>query len=100
NTGSAISNGFLPGAILNTPAPGAAPVVYAPPLMLGLDLAGPGRDDLDALALLENGIPGYQPGPGGDVVRFSVRRGSAVIGVIDSLQGLPIEPGDILGPPM
>src|SRR6185503_5483435 len=35
----------------------------------------------------------------GDYVRFSVRRGSAVIGVPDSLFGVPIEPGDILMPP-
>jgi len=100
NTGSAAANGFLPGAILNVPVPGAAIVVWAMPIMLGLDLLGPGTDDLDALALTENGIPFYQPGAGGDVVRFSVRRGSAVIGMPDSLTGVPIEPGDILGPPI
>jgi len=99
NTGSAAANGFLPGAILNVPVPGAAIVVYAGPAALGLDLSGAGTDDLDALALAENGIAGYQAGPGGDVVRFSVRRGSAVIGLLDSLIGAPIEPGDILGPP-
>lgn len=99
NTGSAVFNGFLPGAVLNIPVPGAAPLVWAMPPMLGLDLLGPATDDLDALAIRENGIPGYQPGPGGDLVRFSVRRGSMVIGMVDSLQLLPIEPGDILGPP-
>ena len=99
NTGSAGANGFLPGSILNVPAPGMLPVVYTMPVQLGLDLGGPGTDDLDALALRENGAAGYQAGAGGDVVRFSVRRGSMVIGMIDSLQGLPIEPGDILGPP-
>jgi len=100
NTGSAAANGFLPGMILNVPAPGMPIAVWAVPAMLGLDLGGPGTDDLDALALTENGVPFYQPGAGGDVVRFSVRRGSAVIGMLDSLTGAPIMPGDILGPPL
>jgi hypothetical protein len=99
NTGSAVANGFLPGAILNVPAGGAAPVVWAGPILMGLDFGGPGSDDLDALAIRENGIPGYQGGPAGDLVRFSVRRGSFIIGTLDSLQLLPIEPGDILAPP-
>lgn len=96
NLGSAAANGFPPGAILVTPAPGAPPAMYAPPPVLGLDLFGPMTDDLDALVLIENGIPMLQVGPGGDVIYFSVRRGSAVIGAPDSLLGLPIEPGDIL----
>jgi hypothetical protein len=108
-TGSAMANGFLPGMVLLTPAPGAPPIVYAVPPMLGLDILGPGSDDLDALALAENGIPGFQvsPGPyawlavgGPDMLLFSVRRGSAVIGLPDSLFGAPIEPGDILMPPV
>ena len=107
NTGSAAANGFLPGAILVTLVPGGPPVVYAPPFMLGLDLFGPGTDDLDALALWENGMPGFQPGGPykwlaptlTDMCLFSVRRGSAVIGVPDSTFGIPIEPGDILCPP-
>jgi len=96
NLGSAAANGFPPAAVLMTPAPGAPPMVYAPPPPLGLDLFGPGTDDLDALVLIENGIPMLQLGPGGDVLYYSVRRGSAVIGAPDSLLGLPIEPGDIL----
>jgi hypothetical protein len=111
NTGSAMANGFLPGMVLFTPAPGAAPAVYAIPPVLGLDLLGPGTDDLDALALAENGVPGFQPSfapytwmPGGgaptDMLLFSVRRGSAVIGAPDSSFGIPIEPGDILMPPI
>jgi hypothetical protein len=108
NTGSAAANGFLPGAILFSPAPVGPPVVYAPPAILGLDLFGPGTDDLDALALWENGVPGFQPPVGPyswlgaaptDMVLFSVRRGSAVIGVPDSMFGMPIQPGDILMPP-
>jgi hypothetical protein len=102
NSGSAAANGFLPGAILWKPAIGAPPIlVYAPPAVLGLDLAGPpGSDDLDALSLTENGVAGFQMGPGGDVPYYSVRRGSAVIGLPDSLFGLPIEPGDILTLPI
>ena len=108
NSGSAAANGFLPGAILFSPAPGGPPLVYAPPPALGLDLFGPGTDDLDALALWENGVPGYQApiGPYSwlaavptDMVLFSVRRGSAVIGLPDSMFGAPIQPGDILMPP-
>lgn len=100
NSGSALANGFLPGMVLNVPFPGAAIVVWAPPPMLGLDLGGVGTDDLDALAIQENGVAGLQLGVGGDVVRFSVRRGSMVVGMLDSLMGLPIEPGDILGLPV
>lgn len=120
NTGSAAANGYLPGMILQSPpSPGAptpvgnppgSPGVYAVPPVLGLDLppplgGGPMSDDLDALVLIENGVDGFQPAPGPlspipDVVYFSVRRGSAVIGVPDSLFGLLIEPGDILTLPV
>jgi hypothetical protein len=107
NTGSAAANGFLPGAILWKPAIGAPPIlVYAGPPILGLDLAGPpGSDDLDALTVTENGVAGFQPVPTvatpiPDVVYYSVRRGSAVIGLPDSLFGLPIQPGDILTLPI
>jgi hypothetical protein len=109
NTGSAMANGFLPGMVLLTAGPGGPPIPYAFPPMLGLDLAGPpGSDDLDALALAENGFPGFQPSmipydwvPAGgpDMLLFSVRRGSAVVGMPDSIFGIPIEPGDILTTP-
>ncbi|MFN0244785.1 MAG: hypothetical protein ACKVWV_18010 [Planctomycetota bacterium] len=95
NTGTAAANGTLPGAILFAPAGGPVGVWAAPPF-LGLDLLGPGTDDLDALVLL-NAAP-FAFGPG-DFVRFSVRRGSAVIGLPDSNFGAPIEAGDILMPP-
>jgi len=44
----------------------------------------------------------WQGGPRGatDMLLFSVRRGSAVIGQPDSIFGLPIEPGDILTTPL
>jgi hypothetical protein len=69
-------------------------------------------DDIDALVVVENGMPGFQPSqvpydwvPGGgtptrDLVLFSVRRGSALIGQLDSLLGLPITEGDVLGTPL
>jgi hypothetical protein len=100
NSNTAIANGFLPGMVLVSN--GGAPVVYAFPLQLGLDLGGQGTDDLDALALQENGIPGFQPANTGvvpDVILFSVRRGSNVIGMPDSTFGIPICEGDILTVP-
>ncbi len=106
NTGSAAANGFQGGDILNTAVPGGAPAVWAPAALLGLDVFGAGTDDLDALVICENGIAGYQPAGfpygwnlGRDMVLFSVRRGSALIGAPDSIFGLPISEGDILVPP-
>jgi hypothetical protein len=110
NTGSAAAHGFVGGDVLtNVPGGGGAPVVYAPAMMLGLDLVGgPNSDDLDALILRENNTAGYQRSfqpfdwmsPNTDMLIFSVRRGSAVIGMPDSLFGLPIMPGDLLIPPI
>ncbi|MGK0219471.1 MAG: hypothetical protein ACI9HE_002973, partial [Planctomycetota bacterium] len=69
-------------------------------------------DDLDALILAENGTAGYQPssmpydwtglplqGSPPDMLLFSVRANSPIVGMLDSLMGLPIEPGDLLIPP-
>lgn len=105
NSGSAAANGFVGGDVLRS-CPGCAPSVYAPAALLGLDLAGADTDDLDGLALRENGIAGYQRSftpydwttGQTDMLFFSVRRGSAIVGVPDSVFGLPIEPGDILFP--
>ena len=105
NSNSAQAAGFLPGAVLVVQqATGVSPTVYASPALLGLDLAGPGTDDLDALLVWDNGDGVFQPAASlfqwnqgtADMVLFSVRRGSALVGQIDSLLGLPIEPGDIL----
>ncbi len=106
NSGSAAFNGFVGGDVLVSG--GGGPFVYAPAVMLGLDLVGgPDSDDLDALILWENGNGSYDPvtGPyswvaGTDMLVFSVRRGSAVIGMPDSIFGLPIEEGDLLIPPV
>lgn len=107
NTGTAAAYGFPAAAVLVTLGPGGPPVMYAPPALLGLDMFGPGTDDLDALALAENGLAGFQVSPapyawtaGTDMLLFSVRRGSAVVGAPDSIFGVPIEPGDILIPPV
>lgn len=107
NSGSADFHGVFGADVLRKPS-GAAPLLYAPAAMLGLDLAGPGTDDLDALVVCENGQPGFQASVSpfdwsngaSDMLLFSVRRGSAVIGEPDSLFGLPIEPGDVLTTPL
>lgn len=107
-TASAVMNGpFVGGDVLVSVAPGALPMIFAPAPTLGLDLFAPDTDDLDALILWENGNGVYDPpyGPyswvdgSTDMLLFSVRRGSTTIGMLDSLWGAPIEPGDILLPP-
>lgn len=107
NTGTAAANGFVGGDVLVSTIAGAPPALYAPASLLGLDkVAGaPDTDDLDALVLWDNGDGIYQPtdGPyswlfGTDMLLYSVRRGSALIGATDSIMGLPIEEGDILVP--
>jgi hypothetical protein len=108
HSGSAQLNGFQPAAILRKQIGGGSPTVYASPSQLGLN---PFLDDVDALVLSENGDGIFQPSltpfdwlgtatGGRDMLLFSVRRGSAVIGQMDSLMGLPIEAGDILIPPV
>lgn len=101
--------GLRPGAILGASGGLGGPFVWAPPALLGLDLFGPLTDDLDALAVFENGAAGFQPSPGPylwgpfapfDMVLFSVSNGSAVIGAPDSVFGIPIQAGDILIPPV
>jgi hypothetical protein len=88
---------------------GGPPVVWAPAFLLGLDLFGPNTDDLDALILWENGSGVFERssapydwlGGGTDMLLFSVRRGSALVmlGIPDSIWGVPIEEGDILTTP-
>ena len=108
NTDSASAQGVPAAAVLRKLLSGGSPTVWATPLQLGLDLSGPGTDDLDALILFENGTGVFEPSltpydwlaPGGpDMLLFSVRRGSALIGQTDSIFGLPIEPGDVLTTP-
>ncbi len=108
NSGSAQQNNMSPSAVMRTPLAGGVPQVYATPQQLGLN---PFADDLDGLALAENGVPGFQPslnpydwGPGittgTDMLLFSVRRGSALVGQLDSLMNQRIVPGDILTTPI
>jgi len=107
NTGTAVGQGmgFVGGDVLVV-QPGGMPMVYAQAFMLGLDwFGGPDSDDLDALILRDNGNGIYDPveGPfswlaGTDMLFFSVSRGSAIIGMPDTLWGAPIEEGDILIP--
>jgi hypothetical protein len=111
-SGSAAANGFVSGANVMVSLPGApGAIIYAPAFLLGLDLAGIDTDDLDALVVWENGTGVFEPpaapfswvGGATDMLFFSVRRGSAVVGVPASgpggCVGLPISPGDILWPP-
>jgi hypothetical protein len=107
NTGTALANGFVGGDVIVNPAPGADNERYASALDLGLDIFGPDTDDLDALKLAENGIDGYQRSiipfdwltGDSDMLLFSVRRNSEVIGTLDSIFNIPIEEGDILTTP-
>ena len=108
NSGSALRHGVTAGDIL-TVGPAGTPVIWAPGPLLGLDLiAGPGSDDLDALAVWDNGDGLFQPSitpldwktGATDMVLFSVRRGSAIIGLPDSIWGVPIAEGDILTTPL
>ena len=102
-------NGALPGDVLIADGT-LAPTVYASAANLGLDLFGPGTDNLDALILAENGIPGFQAPSapydwdtaliGADMLLFSVDANSPVVGQPDSLFGQPIQPGDVLMPPI
>jgi len=112
NSNSAGANNQFPGDILI--ADGTQTLVYATASQLGI-----GSDDIyndiDALVLWDNGDNVYQPashpyqwtedmnGDGvmdADMVIFSVRRGSPIIGSLDSIFGIPIEPGDLLVPPV
>jgi len=96
NTGTAAANGFVGGDVLVSV--GGAPFLFAPAALLGLDMFGADTDDLDALALIEDGDGVFEPW-GDDLIFYSVRRGSAVIGFPDAIWGAPIEEGDILVPP-
>jgi hypothetical protein len=113
NSGSAAAAGVPPAAVLVKQLSGGGFTIYATPNQLGLDFFGAGTDDLDALILSENGDGVFEPsqtpcdwvaplhglvGPT-DMLLFSVRRGSAVVGMPDSIFGLPIEPGDLLTTP-
>jgi hypothetical protein len=97
NIGTAAASGFVGGDVLLQSTPGAITAIYASAQHLGLDIAGADTDDLDALALSDNGDMMFDPST--DEILFSVRRGSAIIGQQDSLLGLPIEPGDVLTAP-
>jgi hypothetical protein len=106
-TNSAATMGVTGADIMVTNFPGGPPVLWAWANQLGLNLTG-GPDDLDALAIWENGTGFFEPSKmpydwltgQTDMVLFSVRRGSAVIGMPDSIFGIPIEEGDILTTPM
>jgi hypothetical protein len=107
NSGSAAIAGFSGAHVLRAATLGGPVTVYAQANQLGLDRFGPGTDDLDALILHENGDGIFQPSTmpydwtngTKDMLMFSVRRGSRVIGEFDSQFGIRIAEGDILVPP-
>lgn len=96
NNGTAIANGFSSADVLVSVA-GGAPAVAIRAAVLGLDLTGFNLDDLDALIF--DDADGSGSLTAADSIYFAVRRGSAVIGVLDSTFGVPIEEGDVLGSP-
>lgn len=108
NSGSAAANGFSSADVLKRTLGTSAIVHFATASQLGLDRFGVGTDDLDALALADNGDGVYQRSlapydwvnGSTDMLVFSVRRGSAIINQPDSLFGVPIQPGDLLLPPV
>ncbi len=90
-----VNGGFACGDVLVS-LPGGPPALFAPAPALGLDLiAGPNTDDLDAVAIFK-----VVPGGAADMLLFSVRPGSPVVGMPDSIFGVPISPGDILTTPL
>jgi hypothetical protein len=111
NTGTAQGNfditgaSFVGGDVVVTRIGSSPLFLYAKAAQLGLDFGGgePDFDDLDALALIDDGelgdnqVPFFDPRR--DKIFFSVRRGSAVIGHLDSALGLRIVEGDILTVP-
>ncbi|MFT5200132.1 MAG: hypothetical protein ACI87O_002806 [Planctomycetota bacterium] len=109
HTASANTHGFAGADVLSTVLGSGVPTLYAPAGALGLNIVfGFNPDDLDALILRENGDGVFQPSQqpmdwlsgSTDMLLFSVRRGSAVVGEPDSIFGIPIEPGDILTTPL
>jgi len=108
---SAAANGqFNPGDILISTGVGGGVFSYASATDLGLDQnpLNEFKDDVDALILWDNGDGVYQPSTlpyewidgETDMLIFSVRRGSPIIGTPDSIFGIPICEGDLLIPPV
>tara|TARA_R110002072_G_scaffold30556_10_gene95404 strand:- start:697 stop:2502 length:1806 start_codon:yes stop_codon:yes gene_type:complete len=106
HSGTAAAHGFSSADVVVTA--GGPPALFAAAPLLGLDLIGIQQDDLDALILWENGSGVFEPSVqpydwlngSSDMLLFSVRRGSPVIGAPDSAFGIPIEEGDILSTPI
>jgi hypothetical protein len=87
------SGGAWSGADILVWTPTTGLTLWADAAMLGLTDF---EDEIDALAIWEDGDGQPDPGPGGDRILFSVRRGSALVGQLDSRLGREIGQGDIL----
>lgn len=86
-TGLPFPGGVAPADILVSPM--APFIIYAPAPAMGLDLNGPGTDDIDALVVFDvDGIP-TQAQPGVDFALFSLRAGSVTL----AMTGMT--PGDV-----
>jgi hypothetical protein len=96
NFGSAAASGVDGADILVSDLGSHLFNIYAHAGELGLGGNGEGKDDIDALAVADDGDGIYDPGS--DKVFFSLRRGSYSIGSLDTRLGIPITEGDILAP--
>ena len=102
NSGTAARNCVSAADVLVQTSRGTPAAVYATAAQLGLvgddqiDWLLP-HDDLDALALWDNGDNVFTPNE--DQILFSVRTESQIIGQLDSRTFQPIEEGDVLTVP-
>jgi hypothetical protein len=86
-TGLPMPPGFLPADIIISFPLGT--FVYAPAPVMGLDINGPGTDDIDALVVFEMDGLFERPRRGVDFALFSLRAGSATLGATG------MAPGDV-----
>jgi len=88
NYGTAAANG-VNGADVLASIPGSGMFyIYATAGALGLGCNGECEDDIDALIINDNGDGEYNAND--DKILFSLRRGSATLGTLDTRLGLPI----------
>lgn len=96
NAGTAIMNGVSPADILVSDIGSGTFGIYVSATALGLSGSALWEDDIDALALWDDGDGTYEPGI--DKILFSLRRGSSSLGMISPGSGLPIAESDVLIP--
>ncbi|MBU0639464.1 MAG: hypothetical protein KKB50_11415 [Planctomycetes bacterium] len=92
-TSPSLGGGFFPADLLFSPAGSGAFLPYAPAVMMGLDMFGPGTDDIDAVAVWDSAGIGIAD-PGMDYAIFSLAPGSMYLAGPDGIWGT----GDDLSP--